>query len=294
MTASLIDGKALAAQIKEKLVKEIEALKAAGTPAHLVALRATENPGAKVYLKAQKKSCEEVGIEYEEKAMPETSTQEELEAVVEQLNNDDKVTGVILMMPMPEGIDARRLQMKITPNKDVEGMTMGNMGRLVYGEIGLSPCTAKASLELLKFSGTNLKGKELVVVGHSEIVGKPLALMLLSSPTESPTVTVCHIATKDLAFHTKRADIIVVACGVPSLIKGDMVKEGVVVIDVGINRIKDESAPKGTRIVGDCDFDTVAAKAGMITPVPGGVGPVTTVMLLENTVEAVKRVTGKA
>lgn len=289
MTAKLLKGTELAAEIKEDLKKEIETLKAGGKPVHLVAVRATENAGTKVYLNAQKKASQEIGIDYTEKALPETSTQEELEAAIEELNNDKSVTGIILMMPMPEAIDARALQMKINPDKDVEGMHTSNMGRLLYGDLALAPCTAKACVELLKYSGVELKGKELVVVGHSEIVGKPLAVMLLASLNESPTVTVCHIATKDLAFHTKRADILVVAVGKAGLITGDMVKEGVVVIDVGINRIKDENAPKGRRIVGDVDFEAIKEKACCITPVPGGVGPMTNIMLMHNTVEAAKK-----
>jgi methylenetetrahydrofolate dehydrogenase (NADP+)/methenyltetrahydrofolate cyclohydrolase len=300
MAATLLQGDTLASEIKKTLRKDIQGLKAKGVPPHLVAVQVGESAAAKVYLRQQQKACEEMGIEYEVKQLPESTTQQKLLDFIEQLNEDNSVTGIILMMPLPQGIDARQVQTTISPDKDVEGMHPANMGRLVYGEMGLSPCTARAAVELLKSSGVELKGKELVVVGHSEIVGKPLALMLLASLMESPTVTVCHIATKDLAFHTKRADILMVAVGKPGLIQADMVKDGVVVIDIGINRVpvtdekgnpvlNEKGKPK-KKTVGDVDFEAIKEKAGFITPVPGGVGPMTTMMLLHNTVEAAEKV----
>ena len=303
MTASLLQGEKVASEFKEGLKKDIEDLKAKGTPPHLVAVQVGENAASRVYIKQQQRSCEEMGIKYELKELPGATTEDELLNFIDGLNQDDSVTGIILMMPLPQGIDARQVQVRISPGKDVEGMHPANMGRLVYGEMGLAPCTARAAFELLKSSGVELKGKEVVVVGHSEIVGKPLALMLLSSQMESPTPTVCHIATKDLAFHTKRADIVFVAAGKPGLIKADMVKDGVIVIDIGINRVpvtdengnpvlNEKGKPK-KKTVGDADFEGIKEKASFITPVPGGVGVVTTTMLLYNTVESARRIAAR-
>ena len=298
MTATLLEGEKLASKIRANIVKDIKELKAKGRAPHLIALQVGENASAKVYTKMQKKSCEEVGIEYELRQLPDGTSQDDVLGAIDEINSDEKVTGIILMMPLPANIDPRALQVRIAPGKDVEGMNPANLGKLFYGEMGLAPCTAKAAVELLKSSGMDLKGKEIVVVGHSEIVGKPVAMMLLASLNESPTPTVCHIATKDLAFHTKRADIIFVACGVPGLIKADMVSDGAAVIDIGINRVPvlDENGEpvlndKGRtkkKTVGDCDFEGIKEKASFITPVPGGVGVVTTAILLLNTVEAAK------
>lgn len=298
MAATLLQGDKLASQIKEVLRKDIEDLKARDIRPHLTAVQVGENAASRLYIRQQQKACEEIGIAYELKELPDGTTQKELLSFIEQLNQDKAVTGVILMMPLPKGLDARGAQMKISPDKDVEGMHPANMGRLVYGNMSLAPCTAHAAVELLKSTGLELKGKDVVVVGHSEIVGKPLTLMLLSSQMESPTPTVCHIATKDLCSHTRRADIIFVAVGKPGLIKADMVKDGVVVIDIGINRVpvtdaggnpvlNEKGKPK-KKIVGDVDFEAVKEKASFITPVPGGVGVVTTAMLLFNTVESAK------
>jgi len=303
MAATLLHGEKIASEIKKGLKKDIEDLKAKSVPPHLAAVQVGENTASKVYIRQQQNACEEMGIEYELKQLPESITQDELLTFIAQLNQDNVVTGIILMMPVPEHIDARQVQIKISPDKDVEGMHPTNMGRLVYGAMGLAPCTARGAVELLKSSGIELKGKETVVVGHSEIVGKPIALMLLFSQMESPTVTVCHIATKDLAFHTKRADILLVAVGKPGFIQADMLKDGVVVIDIGINRVpvtdengkpvlNEKGRPK-KKIVGDVDFEKVMEKASLISPVPGGVGPMTTAMLLYNTVESAKKIAAR-
>ncbi|MFA5240577.1 MAG: bifunctional 5,10-methylenetetrahydrofolate dehydrogenase/5,10-methenyltetrahydrofolate cyclohydrolase [Phycisphaerae bacterium] len=304
MAAILLEGQPLASKIKEGLKKDIDTLKSKGFVPHLAAVQVGENAASKVYINQQKKSCEEIGIVYELKELPAATTENEMLDFIDRLNQDDAVTGVILMMPLPKNIDARRVQVRISPDKNVEGIHPVNMGRLVYGEMGLAPCTARAAVELLKSSGVELKGKEVVVVGHSEIVGKPIALMLLASQMESPTPTVCHIATKDLRFHTKRADVILVAVGKPGLIKADMVKDGVIVIDIGINRVpvtdqngkavlNEQGKPK-MKTTGDVDFEAVKEKASFITPVPGGVGPVTTTMLLYNTVESAKLMANKS
>lgn len=298
MSAILLQGEKLAREIKEVLKKDIEDFRKRGIVPHLVGIQVGENPGSRIYAREQKKACEELGIEYELRQLPETTSQPQLIEIIHTLNNDEKISGLILQMPLPSHINARQVQIEISPDKDVEGVHPANIGRLIFGRMELAPCTAQAAITLLKTSGLDLKGKEVVVVGHSEIVGKPIALMLLSSITASPTVTVCHIATKDLKFHTKRADIVIVAVGKPGLIKRDMLKEQAVVIDVGINRIPlldsqgkpvlDEKGRPKKRIVGDVEPEAREI-CSYISPVPGGVGPLTVVMLLKNTLECLRR-----
>lgn len=294
MAAKLLDGEAVAAKLKEGLKAKVEDLKSKGRSVVLNAVQVGENAASRVYIKNQKASCEEIGLAYELKELPAETTQDELDVFIDGLNNDPNVTGIILQMPVPEQIDARVVQRRISPAKDVEGMHPMNMGNLVFGDMKIGPCTPLGAIELLKANDIDLKGKETVVVGHSEIVGKPLALMLLSSMNESATPTVCHIATQDLAAHTKRADLLFVAVGVPGLIKGDMIKDGAIVVDIGINRVPmlDENGEpvlnkKGKprkKTVGDVVFDEAVEKASYIAPVPGGVGPLTVTMLLQNTV----------
>lgn len=298
MEGRIIDGEAVAASIKRELEKEIRALKEAKKVVSLAAVQVGENPSSRVYIRNQQRTCEELGMDYTLHELPATTTQKELITFIEKLNRDLQVTGIILQMPLPEGINPREVQWKIAPEKDVEGMHPSNLGRLFYGQSVVAPCTAKAAVTLLQSIGVPLKGIEVVMVGHSEIVGKPAAVMLLESLREAPTVTVCHIATRDLAFHTKRADVVIVAAGKPGLIRADMVKEGVILIDIGINRVPvlddkgqqvldDKGRPK-KKTVGDADYEGIKPKAAYITPVPGGVGPVTVAMLLKNTVEAAK------
>lgn len=298
MTAKLLDGEALAGKIRERLKKEIEELKGKGRTPSLSAVQVGENPASRVYIRNQKKSCEEIGIGYQLHELSDQTTEEELLQFMDKLNNDARVTGIILQMPLPSRINARRVQATISPSKDVEGMNPANLGMLIYGQAKVAPCTALGAMELLKSSGVELKGKEVTVVGHSEIVGKPITLMLLQSLNASPTPTVCHIATRDLAAHTRRADILIVAVGKAGLIKGDMVKEGAIVIDIGINRVPvldekgnpvlDEKGNPRKKTVGDVVFEEAVEKASSISPVPGGVGPLTTAMLLKNTVECAK------
>ena len=282
MAAQLIDGKSVARKVKEEVKKEIVKLKE-GHKAFplLLAVQVGENPASAAYLKSQKKGCEEVGIDYQVQQLPQEVSQEELIQFIKEKNQEGKITGIILQMPLPEQIDAEKAQEAIDPSKDVEGVTPQNRGLLFYGWPGLVPCTALAVMELIESTGTSIKGKQVTLVGHSSLVGKPLALLLLSSPFDSATTTVCHIATRDLAQHTKRAEILIVAVGKPGLITADMIKEGAMVIDVGINRVEG-------KIVGDVVFEEAKEKASLITPVPGGVGPVTTAMLLKNTVKAWK------
>jgi methylenetetrahydrofolate dehydrogenase (NADP+)/methenyltetrahydrofolate cyclohydrolase len=282
VTAKLIDGKAVANRVKEELRKDIIKLKEKHKSSPLLlAVQVGENPASASYLKSQKRGCEEVGIDYQIQQLPPQISEAELIQFIKEKNQDEKVTGIILQMPLPEQIDAEKAQETIDPSKDVEGVNPQNMGLLVYGWPGLAPCTALAVMELIKSTGTSIKGKQVTLVGHSALVGKPLALLLLSSQFDSATTTVCHIATTDLAAHTRRAEILIVAVGKPGLITGDMIRDGAIVIDVGINRVDG-------KIVGDVVFEQAKEKASLITPVPGGVGPVTTAMLLKNAVEAWK------
>ena len=281
MPAKIIDGKKIANEIKEHLRKEIEELKKKGNPPSLSAIQVGENPGSKVYIGAQKKSCEKMGIEYNLHQFDEKVTQKEIADFIKKLNQNPRVSGIILQMPLPGHLDARQLQQLISPKKDAEGVSPANMGMVVYGKPILGPCTAMAIIELVKSTGVDLYGKEAVMVGHSDIVGKPTALLLLD---KFVTTSVCHIATGErgtLPDYVRKAEILIVAVGKANLIKGEWVKEGAIVIDVGINRVEG-------KIVGDVEFDVARERASYITPVPGGVGPVTTAMLLRNTVEAAK------
>jgi len=287
MAAKLIEGEPIAERIKEQVRADVEDL---GRAPKLVGVLASDNPGAKYYAGSQEKACAEVGINYELHELAPDSSQADLEAHIAEVNADASVTGIILLMPVPDGVDARQVQQGILPDKDVEGVHPANIGKLFYGDFSLAPCTPHAVVAMLQDAGVDLKGKETVVIGHSEIVGKPTLVMLLQSIMESPTVTCCHIATRDLAAHVGRAEVLIVAAGKAGLVKGEMVKEGAVIIDVGINRVRVEvDGKKKTKIVGDVEFDAAREKASLITPVPGGVGLVTTAMLLANTVECARR-----
>ncbi|MBC7286704.1 MAG: bifunctional 5,10-methylenetetrahydrofolate dehydrogenase/5,10-methenyltetrahydrofolate cyclohydrolase, partial [Armatimonadetes bacterium] len=269
MSARILEGQPIADRIKEDLRQRLAEL---GEPApKLVAVMVGENPGAAAYAKQQARACEELGIGYELRQFAEDTSEQELLAAVAELNRDDSVTGIIIQMPLPEHIDRRRVQRAVLPVKDVDGVHPANLGATVQGRTELAPCTAQAVFTLVKESGVKIEGAELVMVGHSEIVGKPTALLLLD---QFATTTVCHIATRDLAFHTRRADILIVAVGKAGLITGDMIKPGALVVDVGINRVKDPETGK-SKIVGDVVFDEAKEVAGIITPVPGGVGPLT-------------------
>jgi methylenetetrahydrofolate dehydrogenase (NADP+)/methenyltetrahydrofolate cyclohydrolase len=282
VSAVLLDGKLIAEPLRAKMRLEVDALKAKckRTP-KLAALQIGDNASSAVYVKAQKKAAEALGIEYELKVAPDTATQVEAENIIKKMNKDANITAIILQLPVPKGIDAKRLINLISPLKDAESMTPENLGKIVSGQYKIGPCTAMAVMELLESTKVNLYGKEAVVVGHSEIVGKPLALMLLN---RFATTTVCHIATGErgvLPEHVKRAEILIAAVGKPGIIKGDWIKDGAIVIDVGINRV-------GDKILGDVEFEAASQRASYITPVPGGVGPLTTTMLMRNTVELFK------
>jgi methylenetetrahydrofolate dehydrogenase (NADP+) / methenyltetrahydrofolate cyclohydrolase len=273
--AQLLDGRQLAQRIRKELSQARERL--GDRPVRLVSLEVGDHAAAAVYVKNQQRAAGEVGIAMEVQNLPATTDERGVVAAIRALNARADVSGIIVQRPLPTGIDARTVQEAIDPHKDVEGMHPANMGAILYREPLLPPCTAAAAQQLILHTGMDLRGAETVVVGHSEIVGKPIAILLLHHLS---TVTVCHIGTKNLAEHTRRADIVVVAVGKPGIVHGGMLKPGACVIDVGINQTAEG------RIVGDVDFASAHEVAGYLTPVPGGVGPVTVAMLLRNTLRA--------
>jgi len=279
--ARIIDGTAHAATLRQEVADRVEQLKAKGRAVHLTALLVGYTPAGDMYAQRQREACEKVGIHYELRTLPAATDAKGLSAVIASLNRDPSVSGIMLHLPLPSHLDATAMQYQIDPVKDVEGVNPANIGYVVYGHTLIAPCTALAVIDLIKLTGVPLRGAEAVVVGASEIAGKPISLLLTE---QMATVTLCHIATRDLPAHTRRADVLVVAVGKPGLIGADHVREGAVVIDVGINRI---TLPDGTKkTVGDVDLDAVMKKAGWVSPVPGGVGPVTVAMLLKNTIRA--------
>ncbi|HQL09132.1 MAG TPA: bifunctional methylenetetrahydrofolate dehydrogenase/methenyltetrahydrofolate cyclohydrolase FolD, partial [Lentisphaeria bacterium] len=248
------------------------------------------DPASTSYVTAKEKACHEVGIFSDDNRLPAETSEAELLALIARLNKDDRIHGILVQLPLPKHISEAKVIMAIDPDKDVDGFHPVNVGRMVIGEDGFLPCTPHGVLVLLERCGVELDGAEVVVVGRSNIVGKPLANMLIQKGRRgNATVTVCHTRTRNLAEHTRRADVVIAAAGRPGTITADMVRDGAVVIDVGVNRVTDPSAARGYRLVGDVDFAAVKEKASLITPVPGGVGPMTITMLLHNTVAAAKR-----
>ena len=284
MSANILDGKAIAKDILDEVSSKVSELKTSGWDPKLISIKVGENPAVDLYIRNQRLKAEKIGIIFEEKEYPNDISANELQAAIANFNVDPKVTGIFLQRPVPESISIKTLQKAIHPLKDVEGMHPASIGNIVYNEMELGPCTAMASVELLRHTGQDLKGLEVVVIGHSEIVGKPIAFLLMA---EGATVTVCHNMTKNVADHSRRADAVFVAVGKPNLITGDMLKSGSTLIDIGINRVTDDKGK--SRIVGDSDFDSCSKKAGWITPVPGGVGPVTVSCLMRNTVSAAQK-----
>lgn len=279
MTAKILDGKKMSAEIRASIKEKVLLLKEKGIVPGLAVILVGDNPASKVYVGQKEKGCLEAGFASFLHRLPGTTSQEELLALIDKLNADKTVHGILVQLPLPRQIDPDTVLAAIRPEKDVDGFHPVNIGRLVAGLPASEPCTPKGILRLLKSTGIPLSGKEAVVIGRSNIVGKPVALMLLA---ESATVTICHSKTADLAEHARRADILVAAIGKPRFVTADMVKEGAVVIDVGINRLEEG-------LVGDVDYEPVAEKASWITPVPGGVGPMTIAMLLENTLEQAEK-----
>lgn len=277
--AQLLDGKIMAAELEAELKLRVDALKEKGCTPGLTVILVGEDPASQTYVSNKEKACERLGIHSTTLRMPENTTQEELEAEIIKANADEMVHGILVQLPLPRHLDSDRALALILPQKDVDGFHDINAGRLSRGVDCVVACTPKGALHMLKKAGIEISGKEAVVVGRSNIVGKPMALLLLQ---ENATVTVCHSRTADLAAHTRRADILVAAIGKPRFITADMVKEGAVVVDVGINRVDG-------KLCGDVDFEPVAQKASWITPVPGGVGKMTIAMLMDNTVAAAEK-----
>lgn len=277
--ANIIDGKAISKQIKEELKEQVTALKAEGREIGMAVIQVGNDPASTVYVGNKKKACEYIGIRSESYELPENTTQEELLSLIDRLNRDDSIHGILVQLPVPEQIDEDTIIKAISPEKDVDGFHPQSVGALSIGQKGFVSCTPAGIIQLLKRSGIEIEGKECVVVGRSNIVGKPMALLLLR---ENGTVTVCHSRTRNLKEVCKRADILVVAIGKPKFIDASYVKEGAVVIDVGIHRNEQN------KLCGDVDFDSVEPVASAITPVPGGVGPMTIAMLMHNVVESEK------
>ena len=276
----IIDGKAIAAQMREKIAAGVAALKGKGVTPGLAVVLVGEDPASQVYVRMKEQACEKAGIFSDEHKLPKETTEAQLLALVDELNRDERIDGILVQLPLPKQIDESKVLEAISPKKDVDGFHPYNVGRLVTGNPLFQPCTPYGVMKMIEHTGIDLTGKEVVVVGRSIIVGKPVALMCLA---QHATVTICHSRTKDLAEQVAKADVLIAAVGRAEMIKGSWIKPGAVVIDVGVNRVGDK------KLVGDVEFDAALERAGAITPVPGGVGPMTITMLLYNTLESAKR-----
>ena len=279
MSAKIIDGKAISDAIKEQIALRVRLLAEKNITPGLAVVLVGSDPASEIYVRNKQIACEQTGVYSRTILLPKDTTQEMLENVIGELNDDDSIHGILVQLPLPGGLDESAALAAIRPEKDVDGFHVYNAGKLLTGQQGVTACTPKGAMEMIRSTGVDLTGLEAVIVGRSNIVGKPMAMLLLQ---ENCTVTMCHSRTRDLMSHTRRADVLVVAVGQPEMIKADMVKEGAIVIDVGVNRVNG-------RVVGDVDFAQVSQKAGWITPVPGGVGRMTIAMLLDNTVAAAER-----
>ena len=279
MAAQLLDGKAMSEELRADIARKVAALKERGVTPGLAVILVGDDPASQIYVRNKGIGCEKTGMHSVTIRMPEDTTQQALEGQICALNADPAIHGILVQLPLPPHLDEAAALAAIAPEKDVDGFHVHNAGRLLYGLPGVVACTPKGAMEMIRRTGVSLSGKEAVVVGRSNIVGKPMAMLLLQA---NCTVTMCHSRTADLASHTRRADILVAAVGRPGFITADMVKPGAIVIDVGINRVDG-------RVVGDVDFEHVKDVAGWITPVPGGVGRMTITMLLQNTLEAAER-----
>ena len=285
--ARIIDGKKMAAEIRAELTEQVAALKKRKIQPGLAVVLVGSNPASEVYVRMKKKACAEVGITSFSHELPETCTQRRLLNLIAKLNADRRVHGILVQLPLPKHIDDQTVLNAIDPAKDVDGFHPINVGKMLSGKETFLPCTPHGCQVMLLRSGYDPGGKHVVIVGRSNIVGKPLAAILMQKkPGANATVTVCHSRTRNLSSVTKQADILIAAIGVPEFVKARMVREGVVVIDVGVNRVEDKTAPRGYRLVGDVDFKGVSKKAKAISPVPGGVGPMTIAMLMKNTIVA--------
>lgn len=289
MAAKIIDGKQVAQDMRGELKAETAQLKERGIVPGLGVILVGEDPASKSYVTAKERACEEIGLYSDDNRLPENTSQADLIALVEKMNADPNIDGILVQLPLPKHLDESEVLMAIDPSKDVDGFHPTNVGRMVVGEKSFLPCTPHGVIQLLARSGVEIDGAHVVVVGRSNIVGKPVANMLIQKHANAnATVTVCHTRTRNMAAFTRQADIVIAAAGRPNTITADMVKSGAVVIDVGVNRIEDPGKKSGFRLVGDVDFDAVKEKARLITPVPGGVGPMTITMLMYNTVQSAK------
>jgi len=291
MPAKILDGKQLAATMRANIAKQVAELKATkGITPGLGVILIGVDPASTSYVTAKEKACEEAGMYSEDVRVPAETTQAEALALVQKMNGDPRIHGILVQLPLPKHIDEAAVINAIAPEKDVDGFTPINVGRMMIGETCFLPCTPNGVIQMLLSAGVETSGKHAVVIGRSNIVGKPVAhLLMRKAKGGNATVTVCHTGTKDLATFTKQADILVVAAGRPNTVTGEMIKPGAVVIDVGVNRVPDATKKNGFRLVGDVAFDSAAQVASLITPVPGGVGPMTITMLLSNTLESAQR-----
>ena len=285
MSATIIDGKAIAAQVRGEVAEKVSALKAKGITPCLAVILVGENPASVSYVTGKQKALAEVGMADRSLHLPESTTEEELIKIIDDLNKDTAVHGILVQLPLPEHINEEKILLAIDPEKDVDGFHPMNVGNLVIGKKAFLPCTPHGIIVLLEKMGIETRGKHAVVIGRSNIVGKPVSLLLARKETNC-TVTICHTGTKNMAEMTRQADILIAATGRPHTVTKDMVKPGAVVIDVGVNRIPDDTKKSGFRLTGDCDYADLLETASFITPVPGGVGPMTIAMLMFNTLES--------
>ena len=290
MSARIIDGKRLAAETRAEIAAGVASLKAEkGVTPGLAVILVGDDPASVSYVTAKEKACREAGMLSREIRMPANASEDEVLGKVRALNADPAIHGILVQLPLPRGISEKKVIDAIAPEKDVDGFTPVNVGRMLIGDDCFLPCTPHGIMKLIEIAGMDVSGKHAVVIGRSNIVGKPVAVLLSrKGKGANATVTLCHTGTPDIAAHTRTADVVVVAAGRPGTLKGDMLKPGAVVIDVGVNRVPDASRPRGYRLCGDADFDSCAAVAAAITPVPGGVGPMTITMLLWNTLKAAR------
>ena len=289
MSAKIIDGKMISAEIRKELKTEVEMLKKEGISPGLGVILVGEDPASRSYVTAKERACESLGIYSDNRHIPAETTEEELLTLIDAMNQDPKIDGILVQLPLPKHIDADKVIMRIAPEKDVDGFHPQSIGKMIMGKDTFLPCTPHGVVKLLRYSGVTIEGAHVVVVGRSNIVGKPVANLLLDkSENGNATVTVCHSRTKNIAELTRQADILIAAIGKPQFITDDMVKDGAVIIDVGVNRVEDSTKKKGYRLVGDVDFEALKEKTSLITPVPGGVGPMTITMLMYNTVLSAK------
>ncbi|HDP97515.1 MAG TPA: bifunctional methylenetetrahydrofolate dehydrogenase/methenyltetrahydrofolate cyclohydrolase FolD [Euryarchaeota archaeon] len=294
MPTQIIDGKSISSQIRNELKEDVKRLTDKGFQPGLAVILVGENPASQVYVGSKEKSCNELGIYSEAYRLPADASEEELLSLIDKLNKKKEIDGILVQLPLPEHINEEKVLLKIDPDKDVDGFHPINVGRMVIGNPRFLPCTPWGIQELLVRTNVDPSGKHVVVIGRSNIVGKPIACILVQKAKgANATVTICHSRTKNIEEIARQADILIAAIGQPKFVKADMVKDGAVVIDVGVNRIPDASKKSGTRLVGDVDFEAVKEKTSAITPVPGGVGPMTIAMLMMNTVKSAKHRAGE-